>query len=58
MAARFIVQQYTNKKGNTRASVLMSEDDARALAVGNSEVLSLLVKAFEKKYEAVERGGE
>lgn len=56
MAARFIVQTYTNRKGNQRASVLMSEDDARALAVGNTEAVSGLVKAFEKKYEELEAG--
>lgn len=56
MAARFIVQTYTNRKGNQRASVLMSDDDARALAVGNNEIVSLLVQAFEKKYEALEAG--
>lgn len=54
MAARFIVQTYENRKGNARASVLMSEDDARALAVGNSDAVSALVKAFEKEYEALE----
>lgn len=56
MAARFIVQTYKNRKGNSRASVLMSDADARALAVGNSDVISKLVEAFEKKYEALEAG--
>lgn len=56
MAARFIVQTYENRKGNARASVLMSDADARALAVGNSDVISKLVEAFEKKYEALEAG--
>lgn len=56
MAARFIVQTYENRKGNARASVLMSDADARAIAVGNGEVLSKLVEAFEKKYEELESG--
>ncbi len=52
MAARFILNVYTNKKGNVRTSVLMSVEYARLLAVGDRSTQQQLADAIAKKLEA------
>jgi hypothetical protein len=46
MAARFIVSNYQNRRGNARTSVLMSREDALQLAVKDPDTVEALSEAF------------
>lgn len=54
MAARFIVNVYRNKKDNERASVLMSIEEARLLAVNDATAQEQLAEALAKKLDPSE----
>lgn len=54
MAARFIVSNYQNRKGNARTSVLMTREDALLIAVGDTAALTALSEAVAKAEEEPE----